>query len=92
MNYPLIRLKIVLSGNWHQFMDWRRQNEIKDGERVVYAGGVKELVGRQKENVELIKTGEWWKNHEGINALERLYPELLPTTKDNQNINNLDKE
>ena len=78
MNYPNRRLKLVLTRDWHQFNNWLRENEIDNkNERVVYVGRLQDILGLQKENVELIKYGEWYGNEKGLEAIERVYPELL---------------
>lgn len=73
-NYPLFRLKLVLAGDWHQFNNWLRKNPMQEGEDIVFVRDIQSLVGRQKDNVELIKTGEWWKNEVGKEAIKKLYP------------------
>ena len=73
-NYPLFRLKLVLARNWNQFSNWLRENPMQEGEKIVFVRDFQSLVGRQKDNVELIKTGEWWKNEDGKKAIKRLYP------------------
>ena len=75
-NYPLFKLKLVLAGNWHQLNNWLRENPMQDGEDIVFVRDIQSLVGRQKENVELVKTGEWWKNEDGKEAIRKLYPDF----------------
>ena len=74
--YPLFKLKLVLAGNWHQFNNWLRENPMQDGEDIVFVRDIQSLVGRQKENVELVKTGEWCKNEDGKEAIRKLYPDF----------------
>ena len=76
-SYPLFRLKLVLAGNWHQFNNWLRENPMQEGEDIVFVRDIQSLVGRQKINVELVKTGEWWKNEDGKEAVKRLYPDFI---------------
>jgi len=47
---------------------------MQEGEDIVFVRDIQSLVGRQKDNVELVKTGEWWKNESGKEAIKRLYP------------------
>jgi hypothetical protein len=74
MKYPLFRLKLILAGDWHQFNNWLRENPIQEGEDIVFVRDIQSLVGRQKDNVELVKTGEWYKNEVGKEAIKKLYP------------------
>jgi hypothetical protein len=76
-NYPLFRLKLVLAGDWHQFSNWLRENPMQEGEDIVFVRDIESLLGRQKDNVELIKTGEWWKNEDGKEAIKKLYPDFI---------------
>ena len=76
-NYPLFRLKLVLAGNWHQFNNWLRGNPMQEGEDIVFVRDFESLLGRQKINVELVKTGEWWKNETGKEAIKPLYPDFV---------------
>ena len=73
-NYPLFRLKLVLAGDWHQFNNWLRENPMQEGEDIVFVRDIQSLFGRQKDNVELIKTGGWYKNEAGKEAIKKLYP------------------
>lgn len=74
MTYPHTRLVLVLAGNWSQFIAYMNQHESKPDQQWVFVTGERSVAGRQKENVELIKTGEWYKNTEGIEAIKRFYP------------------
>ena len=75
-NYPLFRLKLVLAGDWTQFSNWLRENPIEEGEDIVFVRDVRSLVGRQRENVELIKVGTWYGNRTGVDAIKKIYPEF----------------
>jgi hypothetical protein len=76
-SYPLFRLKLVLAGDWHQFNNYLRKNPMREDEIIVFVRDFRSLAGRQKTNVELVKTGEWWKNKDGKEAIRRLYPYFI---------------
>jgi len=50
---------------------------MQEGEDIVFVRDIESLLGRQKDNVELIKTGEWWKNEDGKEAIKKLYPDFI---------------
>jgi len=71
MKEPTATTRFVIAGNWSQFMNWLRQDEF-NGKNAVYVGRTRDIVGRNRESVEIIKVGTWYENHEGVDSLERL--------------------
>lgn len=62
--------RLVLCGDWSEFNNWLRADEFH-GKNAVYVRDFRDVVGRSREKVEIIKYGTWYENLEAINTIER---------------------
>lgn len=64
------RTRLVVAGDYHQFMNWLREDEY-DGFGAVFVKDFMSLAGRNRETIEIIKIGTWYENEKAVDAVEK---------------------
>ncbi len=53
------RRKVVITGNYRQFRDWCRENNVPES-RAIYADSHERLMGLELKPEDIVRTGEYW--------------------------------